>query len=155
MNQSFIAINLDDFHANQAHAATTAQILFIDAESVEGAQEHLKRFHPWYAWAVIPKTVFDSHIVYKPGSEDIERKEDMDFCERVAELVAPDCSDCNTVNVTLLGTYTEDDAGGVYLNIKCNVCGKVQDSGDGEFWDHHRRDGNDIVLIEEGEEGSL
>lgn len=64
MNKSFLAINLNDFHANQnGEPKTTAEIRFILANSIEAAREHVHSEYPDTAWFVIPKAYCDKNIV--------------------------------------------------------------------------------------------
>lgn len=67
MSNSYIAINLDQFHENQQKdcAWTIAQMRFVSAKNLEKAKEFVKEFYPTVAWVVIPKKYFDSNIVYK------------------------------------------------------------------------------------------
>ena len=64
--QSYLAVNLADFHQNQkkGEPQTTAEILFIAAKNVEAAKKHVRQFYPDNAWGVIPKKTLDNNIVY-------------------------------------------------------------------------------------------
>jgi len=63
--KTFLAINLNDFHANQnGEPETHAQIKFISAKTIEAAKEHVHRLEPKTAWFVIPKSYCDENIVY-------------------------------------------------------------------------------------------
>ena len=65
-DKQYLAINLNDFHANQnGNAETNTQIKLISAGSLDKANEHMRKLYPNQAWAVIPKNYFDEHIVYK------------------------------------------------------------------------------------------
>ena len=61
----FIAINLDDFHANQKDAGTTASMIFIKADNITKAKSFVEHNRPESAWAIVCKQVFDSSIVTK------------------------------------------------------------------------------------------
>jgi hypothetical protein len=64
-NKSFLAINLNDFHANQnGEPKTNTEIQFLQAKDIESARELIKRLYPQTAWVVIPKQYFDNNIVY-------------------------------------------------------------------------------------------
>jgi hypothetical protein len=64
-HKTYLAINLNDFHANQnGKPETHTQIKFISAESIQAAREHIHRSHPETAWFVIPKSYCDERIVY-------------------------------------------------------------------------------------------
>lgn len=65
-NKSFIAINMNDFHANQnGNAETNTQMLFISAKNINDAIAYCKEFHRGVAWSVIPKAQIDKTIVYQ------------------------------------------------------------------------------------------
>lgn len=64
-HKAFLAINLDDFHANQNEAETNTQIKFISAKSLSKAEQHMKTLYPDTPWVVISKKYFDEHIVYR------------------------------------------------------------------------------------------
>ena len=65
-DKQYLAISLNDFHANQnGKAETNTQIKFILAKSLDKANEHMRKLYPSQAWVVIPKNYFDEHIVYK------------------------------------------------------------------------------------------
>lgn len=60
----YFAINLDDFHKNQkGESKTNAEIMFINAISIDKAKEILKQDYPQTAWSVIPKRYFDKNII--------------------------------------------------------------------------------------------
>lgn len=59
----FIAINLDDFHANQKDAGTNASMIFIKAENIIKAKRYVKHNRPESPWALVPKETFDANIV--------------------------------------------------------------------------------------------
>ena len=64
-NQTFLAINLRDFHRNQnGNPETTAQIRFISAKNSEEAKQAIHRLYPDTAWFVIQKSYCDNNIVY-------------------------------------------------------------------------------------------
>ena len=65
MDKTFLAINLNDFHANQrGEPRTQTEIKFISAKSIEKAREHIHSEYPSIAWFVIPKEYCDKNIVY-------------------------------------------------------------------------------------------
>jgi len=65
-DQTYLAINLSDFHQNQnGNALTVAEIRFINAKNVESAKAHLREFYPNEAWGVVPKRTMDQNIVTK------------------------------------------------------------------------------------------
>ena len=64
--QSYLAINLSDFHQNQnGDALTLAEIRFISAKNIEAAKAFIHRLYPNEAWGVVPKNTMDKNIVYK------------------------------------------------------------------------------------------
>lgn len=75
---------------------------------------------------------------YRHGTPRDEVKEDPSLCEEAAAWIHPDCDKCGSENVQLLGIYTEDSAGGLYLGIKCLKCGKESQTGDGDFWNYYK-----------------
>lgn len=64
-NKQYLAINLNDFHANQNEGETNTQIKFLLAGSLDKAIQHINTLYPEIPWVVIPKTYFDEHIVYR------------------------------------------------------------------------------------------
>lgn len=70
MDKTYIAIDLEQFHSNQEKSFTKAQMLFISADNINKAKEHLKEFYPSVPWTVIPKSTFDKNIVYKSDSQE-------------------------------------------------------------------------------------
>lgn len=64
-NKQFIAVNLNEFHANQSKGETKAQMVFVSADNLEKAKEFVKIEYPNIAWTIICKDTFDKNIVYK------------------------------------------------------------------------------------------
>lgn len=63
-DRSFLAINLNDFHANQnGKPETITQIRFLSAKSLDKAKEFIHELEPKTAWFVIPKEYCDKNIV--------------------------------------------------------------------------------------------
>lgn len=61
----FIAINMNDFHANQnGSPSTTCEILFIDAKNKTAAGEWASEMRPNIAWSIVPKAAIDDHIIF-------------------------------------------------------------------------------------------
>ena len=57
--ETFIGINMNQFHENQAEAKTTVDLRFVKANTAEEAKDFFKRHYPGVAWSVIRKATVD------------------------------------------------------------------------------------------------
>jgi hypothetical protein len=65
-DQTYLAVNLSDFHHNQnGDARTFAEIRFIGAKNIEAAKALIHKLSPGEAWGVIPKRTMDQNIATK------------------------------------------------------------------------------------------
>ena len=64
-DQTYMAVNLSDFHQNQKEARTVVEIHFIGAKNMDAAKALIHRLYPNEAWGVIPKRTMDKNIVTK------------------------------------------------------------------------------------------
>lgn len=58
----YLAINMNDFHANQKNAETTVRVVFVDAKNKFEAGWHMGEFYPETPWAIITKASVDKQI---------------------------------------------------------------------------------------------
>ena len=63
--ETFLCINLKDFHENQKDSETTTQIKFIISVSQEQAEKDIHSMYPEIPWFVVSKSYCDKRIVYK------------------------------------------------------------------------------------------
>jgi hypothetical protein len=47
-----------------------------------------------------------------------------------------DCGnqECHSTDVIAVGNYHDDDHTGLFVDVKCNACGQITQTGDGEFF---------------------
>ncbi len=61
---TFICINLNDFHNNQKGAKTNAEMIFIDAKDEKECKDILRCIHPNKAFSIIRGKYINKHIKY-------------------------------------------------------------------------------------------
>lgn len=85
--------------------------------------------------------VLDQSAEIKMDDQMLPTFENSDFCDEVSQVIQPDCLECESLHVSLLGTFCFDDYG-LYLFVKCHQCGYVGDCGDSHFFEYyHLQDG--------------
>lgn len=75
----------------------------------------------------------DEEFWYDPDEETIEDPDGMywDYFRDSAT-----CHECESINVTPTGRIKKDEYG-VYVQLKCNECGRDTEDGDGELFDYY------------------
>ncbi len=61
--QTYIAINLNDFHKNAHSRQTSAQICSINAKDISQAKDFLIHHYPNASWSLVSERQFNKHLV--------------------------------------------------------------------------------------------